>query len=205
MPISFDLEEFRKKHNIVNYFETGLYDVRFDVSCKKALNCGFKKLYSIELREDFVEIARLFLNSEISNGRLTLIRDDSSFLEKYTVNNPDFKEKTLFFLDAHVDNNVIKNYVTPCPVLRELEAISKLERKDHVICIDDVRILETLTPWGETLGSQMTPVLQCNEVGFRNYQNHITHIMRRILTINKDYKFTFLEGQVEHDVLCAFV
>ena len=45
MPISFDLEEFRKKHNIVNYFETGLYDVRFDVSCKKALNCGFKKLY----------------------------------------------------------------------------------------------------------------------------------------------------------------
>ena len=38
MPINFDLDEIRKKYNCINYFETGLWDPRTNVSCKKALH-----------------------------------------------------------------------------------------------------------------------------------------------------------------------
>ncbi len=41
MPINFDLEKLRIEHDCLNYFETGLWDPRTDVSSKKALACGF--------------------------------------------------------------------------------------------------------------------------------------------------------------------
>ena len=36
MPIKFDIEKIRKKYNCLNYFETGLWDPRDNVSSKKA-------------------------------------------------------------------------------------------------------------------------------------------------------------------------
>jgi hypothetical protein len=56
MPISFDLEDLITKHNCVNYFETGLWDPRTDVSSKLALSCRFDKVYCIEIRNDWVEL-----------------------------------------------------------------------------------------------------------------------------------------------------
>jgi|UniRef100_A0A6C0LYW7 hypothetical protein len=35
MPIKFDLENLRKEHECVNYFETRLYNPQADVSIKK--------------------------------------------------------------------------------------------------------------------------------------------------------------------------
>ena len=52
MPINFDLEKLRQEHKCVNYFETGLWDPRDDISCKLALTCGFEKVFSIELFEE---------------------------------------------------------------------------------------------------------------------------------------------------------
>jgi hypothetical protein len=43
MPINFDLDKIRIEHNCCNYFETGLYDPRCNVSSKQALLCGFDK------------------------------------------------------------------------------------------------------------------------------------------------------------------
>jgi hypothetical protein len=37
MPVNFNLEELREKHNCKNYFETGLYDPRTDVSMRKVM------------------------------------------------------------------------------------------------------------------------------------------------------------------------
>ena len=45
MPISFDLEDLRTKHNCVNYFETGLWNPQDNVSSKFALYCKFDKQY----------------------------------------------------------------------------------------------------------------------------------------------------------------
>ena len=141
MPISFDLEDIRVKNNCVNYFETGLYDPRCDVSSKIALSCNFDKVYCIEIRKDWVEMGNDIFKEHIMTGKYNLYLDDSVNMKKYLMTD-DFKNKTIFFLDAHVDNMDIYNYIKKCPLFDELEAIKSLERKDNVILIDDLRIIK---------------------------------------------------------------
>ena len=96
----------------------------------------------------------------------------------------------MFFLDAHVDNSNIHNYQKKCPLFDELEAIKSLERKDNVILIDDLRIIKDSFPWGE-----------------ESYGNidFLQKIKEFILNINKDYKFSTLNGHIDDDVLLAYV
>jgi hypothetical protein len=96
----------------------------------------------------------------------------------------------MFFLDAHVDNENIKNYKNRCPLFHELEAIKSIERKDNIILIDDLRIIKKKFPWGET-----------------SYGNidFLQQIKNTILTINKDYKFDELNGHIPGDVLLAYI
>ena len=76
MPISFDLEDIRVKNNCVNYFETGLYDPRCDVSSKIALSCNFDKVYCIEIRKDWVEMGNDIFKEHIMTGKYNLYLDD---------------------------------------------------------------------------------------------------------------------------------
>ena len=189
MPISFDLEILRNMHNCVNYFETGLWDPRDDVSSKKALSCGFDKVYCIEIRKDWVELGNEVFKEYIVSGKYNLYLDDSVNMKKYLINE-NFKNKTIFFLDAHIDNDNIHNYKKKCPLFDELEAIKSLERKDNVILIDDLRIINEAFPWGEGSYGNIDFLQQIKEI---------------ILTINKDYKFTTLNGHINDDVLLAYV
>ena len=86
MPISFDLEGLRVKHNCVNYFETGLWDPRNNVSSKLALSCGFDKLYCIEIRKDWVDLGNDIFKEDIMTGRYNLYLDDSTSMKKYLTN-----------------------------------------------------------------------------------------------------------------------
>jgi hypothetical protein len=189
MPINFDLEKLRQQHNCVNYFETGLYDPRTDVSSKYALASGFNKVYCIEIRKDWVELGKEVFKEDILSGRYNLILDDSTNLKNHILTE-NFKDKTMFFLDAHVDNNNIHGYKKMCPLFEELEAIKSLPRNDNVILIDDLRIIRTAFPWGET-----------------SYGNidFLEQIKRKILSINENYKFGTLDGYVKNDVLIAYV
>jgi hypothetical protein len=189
MPISFDLEDLRIKHNCVNYFETGLWDPRDEISSKLAVACGFDKVYCIEIRKDWVELGNEVFKEHINSGKYTLYLDDSTNMKKYLTNDT-FKNKTMFFLDAHVDNANIHNYKLRCPLFDELEAIKSIERKDNVILIDDLRIIRNSFPWGE-----------------RSYGNidFLQQIKNTILSINKDYKFDTLNGCIQNDVLLAYV
>lgn len=189
MPINFNLDEIQKEFNCTNYFETGLWDPRTDVSSKKALECGFSKVFCIELQKEWVDLGREIFKTEIQNNRYTLILDDSTNLKKY-LNNDIFNDKTLFFLDAHVDNDNILNYKKKCPLLEELDAIESLSRKDHIILIDDLRILSQPNPWGE------------DSYGHINF---LKEIMNKILNINPDYNFKLLDGFVKDDVLMAYI
>ena len=189
MPISFDLEDIRVKNNCVNYFETGLYDPRCDVSSKIALSCNFDKVYCIEIRKDWVEMGNDIFKEHIMTGKYNLYLDDSVNMKKYLMTD-DFKNKTIFFLDAHVDNMNIYNYIKKCPLFDELEAIKSLERKDNLILIDDLRIIKNSFPWGEQSYGNI---------------NFLEQIKNTILTINKDYKFDTLNGHIEDDVLLAYV
>jgi hypothetical protein len=192
MPINFDLESLRKEHECVNYFETGLYDPRCGVSIRNALSCGFEKVFCIELREDWVELGNEVLKDYINTNRLKLYLDDSANMKKY-VNDDNFKNKTIFFLDAHIDGAFTShqsNYKFRCPLFEELEAIKSIQRNDNIILIDDLRIIRTLFPWGE---------------GSYGNIDFIEKIKSIILTINKDYKFGTLNGEIEDDVLIAYI
>ena len=188
MPIDFDLEKLRKEHNCLNYFETGLWDPRGDVSSKKALSCGFEKVYCIEIRKDWVLLGLEVFKEEIIQDRYHLILDDSTNMKKY-VKGDDFLNKTMFFLDAHVDNTNIHYYQKRCPLFEELEAIKSIERKDNVILIDDLRIITTHC-WGETSYGEI---------------NFLEKIKEEILSINANYKFATLNGHIENDVLMAYI
>ncbi len=190
MPIAFDLEDLRKLHGCQTYLETGLWDPRVDVSSKLALKCNFEKVYCIEIRDDWVELGFEVFKDDIYKNRYKLIKDDSVNLSRHINNNCDFEKKTLFFLDAHVDNPDIHNFKYICPLFFELDAIGQLSRKDNVICVDDVRILKEMYPWGETK--------------FGNI-NYVESIKDKIRTINPNYKFSYLNGHIENDVLIAYV
>ena len=189
MPIAFDLKALKEKHNCVNYFETGLWDPRSEVSSTKALTCGFDKVYCIEIRPDWVELGKEVFKEHIRNGVYNLYLDDSTNMKKY-ITTDNFKNKTMFFLDAHVDNGNIHNYQKRCPLFLELEAIKSIERKDNLILIDDLRIIKNAFPWGET-----------------SYGNidFLQQIINFILSINNEYKFATLDGHIKDDVLLAYV
>ncbi len=189
MPISFDLEEFRKEHDCTNYFETGLWDPELGVSTKNALACNFAKVHCIEIRGDFVSKGWEIFKEEIKEGKYHLYLDDSTNMKKY-LGFDTFKNKTIFFLDAHVDNTNIHNFKYRCPLFDEINAIASLDRKDNVILIDDVRIIKNAFPWNER---------SFGDIDF------LAKIKDMILEINKDYKFKYLDGYCKDDVLCAYV
>ena len=118
-----------------------------------------------------------------------MILDDSTNMKQY-LNNNDFEERTLFFLDAHVDNDSIRDYKKKCPLVEEIDAINTLKRKDHIILIDDLRILSQPFPWGEDSYGNI---------------NFTRMIMDRLLNINPNYNFRLLDGYVKNDVLMAYI
>lgn len=189
MPINFDLEEIRREFNCVNYLETGLWDPRENVSSKQALNCNFNKVYCIEIRSDLVELGKEIFKNDINSNRYKLILDDSTNMKQY-LSEDTFTEKTLFFLDAHVDNVNIHNYKKKCPLVEELDAIKSLKRNDHIILIDDLRILGLPFPWGEDSYGNI---------------NFTQMILNKIWDINPNYNFRLLDGYIKNDVLMAYV
>ena len=190
MPVVFDFEEIRSEHNCVHYFETGLWDPTADVSSKQALACNFKTVHCIEIRDEWIHSGNKVFENEIKDGRYFLYQDDSSNMNKY-VTDEKFSEKTMFFLDAHLDNPALVKYNLKqrCPLFDELEAIKQLSRKDNIILIDDLRIITTHC-WGEHSYGNI---------------NFLDKIKEKILEINPDYKFSTLNGHVENDVLISYV
>jgi hypothetical protein len=192
MPIAFELEQLRKHHNCKHYFETGLWDpIQLDISSWKAVESNFDTVHCIELRQDFVTKGNVLFKEYIDDGKYFLYNDDSVNMKKYLDMHPFFNtDKTVFFLDAHVDNSNIKDFTKKCPLLEELTAIKSLSFNEHVILIDDLRILKNKFPWNE------------QSYGDINFLETIQEI---ILSINPNYQFATLNGVIENDVLCAYI
>lgn len=191
MPIKFSLEDLRVQYDCKHYFETGLWDPRQPVSSKQAILAKFDTVHCIELRDEWIHHGKNVFKKFIDKGRYYLYHDDSVNMQKYLSEKPDiFKDKTIFFLDAHVDNQNIHNFQKRCPLIQELTAIGTLERKDNIILVDDLRILKTPFPWGETTYGNI---------------DFLSSIKDIILKINPEYKFKTLPGHIQDDVLCAYV
>lgn len=190
MPFRSDLLGLKNKYNCQIYLETGLYKITENSSINQALRCKFDKVYSIELEKKWIDYATPQLKKYIDENKCELIHDDSANMEKYILTNTDFNNKRVFFfLDAHVDNKDIKTpHKFKCPVIAELTAINKLQRKDHIICIDDMRIIRNRFPWGEN-----------------KFDNYYGEMIKKLKEINENYKIDFIKGFVERDILIAYV
>ncbi len=185
MTLGFDLSEICNDYDCNTYFETGLgYCDEGEVSLKQALKCNFEKCISVEIDKRFVDTGQDVFKNEINNGKCILHCGDSATLSNYT---DDIEGKCLFFLDAHIQQNMgdNSNYTRRCPLMEELECIKKLDRKDHIICIDDVRII-TGCKWGDHQDIDL-----------------LKQIKNKIKEINSDYKFERLDGHIAEDVLFA--
>jgi len=187
MTLGFDLSSIKKKNNCETYFETGLghCDIE-DVSLKQALRCDFKKCFSLEIDEKFTKKGQEIFKEEIKSNRCKLITDDSTNLQNYL---PEIQGKALFFLDAHIQGGMGDecDFKRRCPLIEELEAIKLSDIKDHIICIDDLRII-TGCKWGDHSDIDL-----------------LKKIKEKILEINPDYKFDRLDGHVAEDVLYCHI
>lgn len=142
----FNLEPYIKDHKLIYMVETGTY---LGDAVAYGLQYDFKKVYSIELLENFYTHCK---NRFINEDRVELFHGTSQdglkkFLSKGDVGN------TLFWLDAHLpdfydkinyNNNYKNNKSLLIPLEEEIEII--VESKDvscDVFIIDDLRIYET--------------------------------------------------------------
>lgn len=187
MPLAFSLEALRAAHGCSVYVETGLWDCAYNVSVKNALRADFAKVVSIELHAKWVEKARRLLSPFMDRGRLEVIQGDSATVDLAALVPAD--ARAVFFLDAHLDANIpeAEAATRPCPLLEELASIKTHARNDHVILVDDVRLLKQPRPWGDSM------------------TNALDAITEAIREINPAYVISFLDGYVKGDVLCATI
>ena len=126
---------FAKEAGIRVFVETGTYEGR----TLRAVRQYFESLYSIELGEDLYRKAcdrfrsdpKIFLFQGDSGDRLRDILDMVG------------DRRCLFWLDAHYSRGDTARGSEDTPVLRELHAIARHSRKDHVILVDDARCFGT--------------------------------------------------------------
>lgn len=114
------------------FVETGTFDGR---TVQQALDAGFRDVRSVEYnRELYSESMARF----ISNGRVKLWHGDSVDMLPYMLN--DLRAPVTFWLDAHAQGPDT-GQPHECPLIEELKIISRHQLKNHVIMIDDRRLM----------------------------------------------------------------
>jgi hypothetical protein len=101
----------------------------------------FDKIYSIEISNKYYLLNK---NKFITNSNVEVLEGDSADVITHLINNNILDDKpVLFYLDAHFSGADTggMNICNGCPVLKELEAISKRNVKGDVIFIDDMRLM----------------------------------------------------------------
>jgi hypothetical protein len=170
------IDTFSKFPN--KYFvETGSHEGN---GIKQALQAGFEHVYSIEVFPCFYEMCTKTF-TENPNVKLFL---GSSGEILYDVIK-DIDSPITFWLDGHCNfgGDLKALGYEQCPLIKELDLIKKHHIKTHTILIDDVRLLGTAT----------FEYISLNQ------------IMKKLLEINPNYKFSYENGVVPNDILVAQV
>lgn len=194
--MSFKNEINLKKYLSKYFFETGTY---LGGGTKTALKNGFEKVITIELQE------RLYnqcingdpngngndLVNEIKSGQVEIYLGDTRDIMWNIIEKID--DRITFWLDSHIDGgNYIPNVtpnLPPCPLYDELMIIKKHKRNDHIILIDDLRIIGNKERSGYGWGSS----------------TNLEIIKSLILDINPNYIFRYEDGVEPNDILVAFI
>jgi hypothetical protein len=113
---------------------------------------NFYDIYSIELSEHYF---KLNFENFRHHQNVHILQGDSAVVLQ-TLELP--KEPVLFYLDAHFSggNTAGSEINGGCPVLREIEVISKRNISGDVIIVDDMRLMGQAS-WGGVEGCQIYP------------------------------------------------
>jgi hypothetical protein len=146
---------------------------------QRALDCGYTTVYSIEIDDGLYELVKGRFEEQIKNGTVKLYHGSTIDVLPNILKEID--EPVTFWLDAHLHNGdygVVHN----APVVEELSIISEHHVKNHLVMVDDMRIIRN-TNWGR--GNMEQTVLE------------------KVKKINSDYDISYRNGINVNDVLVA--
>src|SRR5690606_33955626 len=157
------------------FIETGTH---IGNTTQMAFDVGFKKVYTIELSKHFYDEA---LKRFSSNENIICILGDSTEKLEEILNELDVP--AVFWLDGHWSMGNTAKGNKAVPILEELEVIKKHHIKNHVILIDDLRLM----------GNIEEPIKEWSSISLEDVKN-------KCLEINSDYKFSLENGHVPNDI-----
>ena len=170
-------KEVLSKYKNKNFVETGTL---WGEAVEIALECGFEKIYSIEIDPEKYKFNVEKFSKEIEEGKVVIIEGDT--FEVFGDLLKQIKGKTTFWLDAHWDGDVEGKY--KCPLPFELDSISKMKSKSNTLLIDDRRLFgDKGSTWGWEIAEDQ--------------------IVEKILAINSKYEISYENGHVENDIIVA--
>ena len=170
------LEKYKCNHSV--FIETGTYK---GGSVDIALECGFNKIYTIEISTQHKVLCENKFQNEIYSNKVELLFGDTIDVLPNIINKLD--QPCLFWLDSHFDIHADICGKFECPILQELDIIKSSGINSHTIMIDDLRIFKNQTEWG---------------VGI-----YIKDIESKLKDINNQYQFFYENGWEENDILIA--
>ncbi len=166
MPIRFDIRKLAESSDI--FVETGTLRGE-GIAC--ALAAGFNQVISIELSDEHFKFVDFMFGALVEHGVLTLLRGDCAELLPRVVSQLDAKGQiATFWLDANHETVLYPS----------LDAIANSRCKEHVILIDDVRIMGKAAPSVD-----------------------LDVVMRRLRAINADYTISREMGVQPDDIILA--
>jgi hypothetical protein len=169
-------KELLSKHPNRIFVETG---TQYGYGIEVAIECGFEKIYSIDIDSKYHFEATKKFEKEIEEGRVQLfIGDSATFLERILTK---VNEPATFWLDAHADAGIIGK--STCPVTYELDQIAKHHIKTHTLLIDDRRMFGVY--WGVGTSEQ--------------------DVIDRVKQVNPKYEFSYADGCEPNDIIVAKV
>lgn len=160
------------------FVETGTY---IGNGLQTALTTGFQKCYSIEIHKYLYDNAMKRFEKEIESGKVKLFHGNSEKIFPIIVEKLD--KPATFWLDAHISSQYGDKLAKNCPIIEELQAIKNHQIKTHTILIDDMNCFNTPSHDDIPLG----------------------YVRDMIRSINKEYKFSFLDASIPGNIMVAYI
>lgn len=144
-----------------------------------ALKAGFEQVYSIEIQPELYYEACKVFEEEIKESKVFLYKGDSKELLNIILKK--IEKPATFWLDAHLSKNYGEKLSDNCPIIKELNIIKNHDIKTHTILIDD---------------------LNCFGAKAHDYIT-IEEVQNKILEINENYTFTFVDSDKTKNIMVA--
>ena len=172
------IRRYRAHANV--FVETGTY--RGD-TVAAALRAGFREIYTIEVGAQLhrAAAARFAKHTHVH----CLLGDSIDVLPRVL---DQIQERALFWLDGHWSQGDTARGKKDLPLAEELQALENHAIRDHVILIDDIRLL----------GDPASEIAAWRDLS-------VEDVKRMCLKVNPNYRFSYEDGHVARDILVAQV